>query len=55
MAKQNVEGNAAIGDMHSANTTNTLVIANHRLVRTVGGNNLIMIETADAVLVANKD
>ena len=55
VAKQNAEGNAAIGDVLSANTTNTLVIANHRLVSTVGVNDLIVIETADAVLVANKD
>ena len=55
VAEQNEEGNAAIGDVLSANTTNTLVIANHRLVSTVGVNDLIVIETADAVLVANKD
>jgi mannose-1-phosphate guanylyltransferase/mannose-6-phosphate isomerase len=55
VAKQNEQGNAAIGDVLSANSTNTLVIANHRLVSTVGVNDLIVIETADAVLVANKE
>ncbi|WP_108507822.1 mannose-1-phosphate guanylyltransferase/mannose-6-phosphate isomerase [Polynucleobacter acidiphobus] len=55
VAEQSAEGNAAIGDVLSANTTNTLVIANHRLVSTVGVNDLIVIETADAVLVANKE
>jgi mannose-1-phosphate guanylyltransferase/mannose-6-phosphate isomerase len=55
VAEQNAEGNAAIGDVLSTNSTNTLVIANHRLVSTVGVSDLIVIETADAVLVANKD
>ncbi len=55
VAKQNAQGNAAIGDVLSTNSKNTLVIANHRLVTTVGVNDLIVIETADAVLVANKD
>jgi mannose-1-phosphate guanylyltransferase / mannose-6-phosphate isomerase len=55
VAEQNADGNAAIGDVISTNTINTLVIANHRLVSTVGVNDLIVIETADAVLVANKD
>ena len=55
VAEQNDEGNATIGDILSTNSTNTLVIANHRLVSTVGVNDLIVIETADAVLVAHKD
>ncbi len=55
VAKQSTEGNAAIGDVLSVNSTNTLVITNHRLVSTVGVNDLIVIETADAVLVAHKD
>ncbi len=55
VAERNEDGNAEIGDVISANSTNTLVIANHRLVSTVGVNDLIVIETADAVLVANKE
>ncbi len=54
VATQNQAGNATMGDVISTNTNNTLVIANHRLVSTVGVDNLIVIETADAVLVANK-
>jgi mannose-1-phosphate guanylyltransferase/mannose-6-phosphate isomerase len=54
-AKQNQDGNASMGDVLNTNTKNTLVIANHRLVTTVGVDNLIVIETADAVLVANKE
>ncbi len=52
---QNEKGNATIGDVLLTNTNNTLVIANHRLVTTVGVNSLVVVETADAVLVANKD
>jgi mannose-1-phosphate guanylyltransferase/mannose-6-phosphate isomerase len=55
VAERNKEGNAAIGDVLSVNSRNTLVIANHRLVSAVGVSDLIVIETADAVLVVNKD
>ena len=55
VTQQNTEGNAAIGDVICSDSHNTLVIANHRLVGTVGVNDLIVVETADAVLVAHKD
>jgi mannose-1-phosphate guanylyltransferase/mannose-6-phosphate isomerase len=54
VAKQNKDGNVTMGDVLHTDTKDTLVIANHRLVTTVGVNNLVVIETADAVLVANK-
>ena len=55
VAKQNADGNATHGDVLTTNSKNTLVIASHRLVSTVGVENLIVIETADAVLVADKN
>ena len=55
VAKQNADGNAIHGDVLTTNSKNTLVIASHRLVSTVGVDNLIVIETADAVLVADKN
>ncbi len=55
VAQQNSNGNAIQGDVFATNSKNTLVIATHRLVSTVGVENLIVIETADAVLVADKD
>lgn len=55
VAKQNADGNAMHGDVLMTNSKNTLVIASHRLVSTVGVDNLIVIETADAVLVADKN
>jgi mannose-1-phosphate guanylyltransferase/mannose-6-phosphate isomerase len=48
------QGNAHIGDVLSTNSRNTLVHATSRLVSLVGVSNLVVIETADAVLVADK-
>ncbi len=47
-------GNAHFGDVLVTDSCNTLVHANSRLVSLVGVENLIVIETADAVLVADK-
>ena len=49
------QGNAHKGDVLSYNSSNNLVIAEQKLVATVGLDNCIVIETKDAVLVANKD
>jgi mannose-1-phosphate guanylyltransferase/mannose-6-phosphate isomerase len=46
------KGNAHVGDVLSADSRNTLVHASSRLVSLVGVENLIVIETPDAVLVA---
>lgn len=48
-------GNTSYGDVMQYQTTNSLVHADKRLVCTIGVDNLIVVETADAVLVANKD
>jgi mannose-1-phosphate guanylyltransferase/mannose-6-phosphate isomerase len=47
-------GNANMGDVISIETSNTLVHASNRLVSLVGVKDLIVIETADAVLIADK-
>ena len=47
-------GNATSGDVLAQSTTDSLIHSTGRLVATVGVNNLIVIETADAVLVANR-
>lgn len=47
-------GNAQVGDVVSYNTRNTMVHASSRLVSLVGVNNLVVIETPDAVLVADR-
>ncbi|HJV70870.1 mannose-1-phosphate guanylyltransferase/mannose-6-phosphate isomerase [Ideonella sp.] len=46
-------GNASVGDVMMEDTRNTLVHATGRLVSTVGVDNLVVVETADAVLVAD--
>jgi mannose-1-phosphate guanylyltransferase / mannose-6-phosphate isomerase len=51
----NGEGNVIKGDVLAHATRNTLVIAQSRFVATVGIEDLVVIETADAVLVAHKD
>lgn len=51
---KDAQGNVAVGDTMLTATHNSLVYANHRLVGTVGVKDLIVIETADAVLVADR-
>lgn len=55
IGKQDEQGNVLKGDIHTYNTTNSLLIAQNRYLATVGIDNIIVVETADAILVANKD
>jgi mannose-1-phosphate guanylyltransferase len=48
-------GNVHQGDVLSHSSTNSLVIAEQKLVATVGVDNIIVVETKDSILVANKD
>lgn len=52
---QDADGNHTVGDVVAVDTQRSYVQANHRLVGTLGIRNLIVVETADAVLVAEKD
>lgn len=47
-------GNVTRGDVCTLDTNDSLVFAEHRLVATLGCENLVIVETADAVLVADK-
>jgi len=47
-------GNVIEGDVLTHDCTDNLLIAQHRLLATVGVNNLVVVETPDAVLVADK-
>ena len=51
---KDAHGNAHVGDVLSTDSHNNLVYANSRLVSLVGVDNLVVIETPDAILVANK-
>jgi mannose-1-phosphate guanylyltransferase/mannose-6-phosphate isomerase len=48
-------GNVARGDVHLADTRNALVLAQHRMVACVGLDDVVVVETPDAVMVAHKD
>jgi mannose-1-phosphate guanylyltransferase/mannose-6-phosphate isomerase len=51
---QDASGNVMEGDAFQADTTNSLIYASSRLVSAVGVDNLVIVETADAVLVADR-
>ena len=51
---QDAHGNVTQGDALLADTSNTFIHASSRLVGTVGVSNLIIVETPDAVLVADR-
>jgi mannose-1-phosphate guanylyltransferase/mannose-6-phosphate isomerase len=55
VGKKDEQLNVTSGDTLLTNTKNTLVHANSRLVSAVGVENLIIVETADAVLVADRN
>jgi mannose-1-phosphate guanylyltransferase/mannose-6-phosphate isomerase len=54
VANKDEKGNVTSGDVLLSDTTNSLVYASNRLVSTVGLDNVIVIETADAILVADR-
>ena len=51
---KDAQGNAHVGDVLHTDSHNTLVHASSRLVALVGVSDLVVVETADAVLVASK-
>ncbi len=55
IGEQDENGNVIKGDVYAFNTKNTLALSESRLVAMVGLEDAIVIETADAVLVAHKD
>lgn len=52
---QDADGNILRGDVIAVDTQGSLLFAEHRLLAAVGLNDIIAIETADAVLVAHRD
>ena len=48
-------GNVSIGDVVALDTSDSYVHSEHRLVATLGIHNAVIIETADAVLVADRE
>ncbi|MCR5883494.1 mannose-1-phosphate guanylyltransferase/mannose-6-phosphate isomerase [Rhizobacter sp. J219] len=54
VSEKDSQGNAAIGDAMLRDSRNTLVHATNRLVGVVGLDNVVVVETPDAVLVADR-
>ncbi len=52
---QDEQGNVVIGDVLTQDTDNCYLQATNRLIATVGVHDLVVVETADAVLVAQRD
>ena len=55
VSDRNVQGNALRGDVYAAETANTFIRAESRMVAAIGVQDLVIVETADAVLVMHKD
>jgi mannose-1-phosphate guanylyltransferase/mannose-6-phosphate isomerase len=55
IGEKDAAGNVVHGDVHLADTANALVVAQHRLVACVGLDDVVVVETPDAVMVARKD
>ena len=54
VAHKDARGNASVGDAIVKDSSNTLVHAHSRLVSVVGLDDVVVVETADAVLVASR-
>ena len=54
VAGKDSDGNAQVGDVMLQDSRNTLVHATSRLVSVVGLENIVVVETADAVMVADR-
>ena len=54
VAAQDAQGNAATGDVLLHDSQRTLVHATHRLVGVIGLQDVVVVETADAVLVSDR-
>ncbi len=52
---KDMRGNALRGDVYSAETNNSYIRAESRMVAAIGVQDLVIVETADAVLVMHKD
>ena len=52
---KDAQGNALHGDVHAADTRNSLLVSQSRMVACVGLEDVVVVETPDAVMVARKD
>ncbi|AJY43046.1 mannose-1-phosphate guanylyltransferase/mannose-6-phosphate isomerase [Burkholderia humptydooensis] len=55
IAATDAQRNALIGDVYTDTVENSYIRAEHRMVAAIGIDNIVIVETADAVLVAHRD
>ncbi|NIF70251.1 mannose-1-phosphate guanylyltransferase/mannose-6-phosphate isomerase [Burkholderia sp. Ap-962] len=55
IAEHDDDGNVRLGDVYAHGTRGSYIRAEHRMVAAIGVDDLVIIETADAVLVAHRD
>lgn len=55
ISEKDTKGNSTFGDVLEHNCSNNYIRAEHKLVAAVGVTNLVVVETKDAVLIADKD
>ncbi|KVH43914.1 mannose-1-phosphate guanylyltransferase [Burkholderia diffusa] len=55
IADADEHGNALIGDIFTDSVKNSYIRAEHRMVAAIGLDDIVIVETADAVLVAHRD
>jgi len=55
ISPRDADGNVTRGDVITEDTHNAFLVAQHRCLATVGVDDIIVVETADAVLVASRD
>ena len=54
-SEQDGDGNHFRGDVVAVDTTNSYIHAGERLIGTIGVDNLVVVETVDAILIAERD
>ena len=55
ISEKDNDGNVIKGDVISTSSTNNYINSEHKLIATVGVDNLVIVSTKDAVLIANKE
>jgi mannose-1-phosphate guanylyltransferase/mannose-6-phosphate isomerase len=55
ISNKDKNGNSIVGDVITIETSNSYINAQHHMVATIGVDNLIIVDTANATLVATKD
>jgi len=55
LGKKDINGNVTEGDVFTSDTSNTYINANHHIVVTLGVENLIVVDTPDATLIATRE